>query len=307
MVITEKEPGGPAAVSTLPAAGLAAGAPEKAQRRRADARTLLILLFVAWAAACSPKPAAIEVTPRPVTIFGLERVQRLTGSLVDKKGRPVQAGSLNWSSSKPDVVTVDGTGKLLSKGEGRAVVTATFQKLSVQVPVDVVDVKSIEIAPASARVVGPAGTMVKLSTTVKNSKGKPVSFPLVWTSSRPQIATVSSDGQVTSVGPGTATILARVGDVQGATEVVVTIGEITRLEIQPKTALVRVGDSQRFVVTAYGPDGRVYEGSAAVFQSSDQSVAGVDAGGVASGIAPGTATIRATVAGSSSEATLLVN
>jgi uncharacterized protein YjdB len=264
-------------------------------------------LLVLFTAACSTKPAAIEVSPRPVKIYGLQRVQRLTGRLVDKKGRPVQTGTVTWSSSKADVVTVDGSGKLQSKAEGRSVVTAAFEKLSVQVPVEVVDVKSIELAPSSAHLVGPAGTTIAISSVVKNSKDRVISRPILWTSSKPAVAKISSDGVVKSVGPGTTTIIGRIGDVQGASEVIVTVGDIARLEIHPSTALVRVGDGQRFQIIAYGPDGKSYESCAALFQSSDSAVATVDAGGAASGISPGTATIRANVAGVSAEATLLVN
>ena len=270
------------------------------------------ILWIVWlpavmASACARKPAAIEMSPRQVKIYGLQRIQRLTGQPVDRKGRPVPGAILKWASSKPEIVVVDSAGKLESKAEGKAVVTASFENLSLQVPVEVFDIKSIEIAPLTTHLVGPAGTTVALSATRKDSKGKMVSSPLVWTSSRPRVATVSSDGDVTSVGTGTTTIIARIGDVQAASEVVVTVGDIARLDIHPKTALVRVGDAQRFDIVAYGPDGRAYEGSAALFQSSDPLVASVDAGGTVSGIAPGTATIRATVAGFTAEATLLVN
>jgi uncharacterized protein YjdB len=270
-------------------------------------RYLWGIVVLGLAAACSSKPAAIEVSPRPVKIYGLQRVQRLTGRLVDRKGRPLIIGSLQWSSSKNDIVTVDGSGKLQSKAEGRAVVTATFEKLSVQVPVEVVDVKTIDIAPASAHLVGPAGTTITATASVKNSNGKPLSRPVTWTSSRPAVATISADGVVTSVGPGTTTIIGKIGDVQGASEVIVTVGDISRLEIHPATALVRVGDSQRFEIVAFAPSGKAYDACAAVFHSSDPAVATVDAGGSASGIAPGTATIKASVAGVSAEATLLVN
>jgi uncharacterized protein YjdB len=266
-----------------------------------------LMLFVALAGGCSRRPVAIEVSPRPVRIFGLERSQRLTGRLVDKKGRPVQSGSLKWSSSKNDVVTVDSSGRLQSKSAGRSVVTASFEKLSTDVPVEVVDLKAIEIAPASARLVGPVGTTMLLSATLKNSKGMPVSWPVSWSSLRPATATVSQDGTVTAVSPGITTIIVKAGDLQGASEVTVTVGDISRLEIRPATALVRVGDSQHFEVIAYGPDGKTYEGSAAVFLSSDAAVATVDGAGIASGIAAGTATIKAAVAGVSAEATLLVN
>ena len=265
------------------------------------------MLLVALAGACSRKPAAIEVSPRPVRILGLQRSQRLTGRLVDKKGRPVQSGSLKWSSSKNDVVTVDSSGRLQSKSAGRSVVTASFENLSTDVPVEVVDLKVIEIAPASARLVGPVGTTMILSAILKDSKGTPVSFPVSWTSSRPATATISQDGTVTAVGPGITTIIAKAGDLQGASEITVTVGDIRRLEIRPATALVRAGDSQHFEVIAYGPGGKTYEGSAAVFLSSNAAVATVDGAGVASGIAAGTATIKATVADVSAEATILVN
>jgi hypothetical protein len=266
-----------------------------------------MILFAALAGACSRKPAAIDVSPRPVKIFGLQRSQRLTGRLLDKKGRPVESGSIKWTSSKSDVVTVDGSGRLQSKSAGRSVVTAAFESLSTDVPVEVVDLKTIEIAPASARLVGPVGTTIALSAVLRNSKGAPVSFPISWSSSKPAIATISPDGTATAVGPGITTIICKAGDLQGASEVIVIVADISRLEIRPATALVRVGDSQRFEVVAFGPDGKTYEGSAAVFRSSDVAVATVDTAGIASGIAAGTATIKATVAGVSGEATLLVN
>ena len=265
------------------------------------------ILIVMLAVACSKKPASIDVSPRNVKIYGLKRVQRLTGSVVDKKGVPLRAGAIRWSSSKSDVVTVDGSGKLQSQKEGRSVVTASFEKLSAQIPVEVVDVKSIEIAPASAHLVGPTGTTIALTAVVRNAEGTPVSRPMTWTSSKPAVATISGEGTVTSVGPGTTTIIGRVGDIQGGSEVLVTVGDIVRLEIHPTTALVRVGDSQQFAIVAYAPDGKPYARCAAVFQTSDPAVATVNAGGSALGIAPGTASIKASVAGVSAEATLLVN
>lgn len=266
-----------------------------------------MILFAALAGACSRKPAAIEVSPRPVRIFGLQRIARLTGRLVDKKGRPVPAGSLKWSSSKGEVATVDDSGRLQSRSAGRCVVTASFEKLSTEVPVEVVDLKTIEVVPASARLVGPVGTTMSLTAILKNSKGAPVAWPISWSSSRLATATISQDGIVTAVGSGATTVIGKGGDLEGASELTVIVGDISRLEIRPATALVRVGDSQRFEVIAFGPDGRTYEGSAAVFRSSDTAVATVDGGGIASGITAGTATIKATIAGLSAEATLLVN
>src|SRR6185369_11316183 len=101
---------------------------------RRHLRGIVVLLLAA--VACSSKPAAIDVSPRTVKIYGLKRVQRLTGRILDKKGVPVRAGAIQWSSSKSDVVTVDGSGKLQSQKEGRSIVTASFEKLTAQIPVE---------------------------------------------------------------------------------------------------------------------------------------------------------------------------
>jgi uncharacterized protein YjdB len=112
---------------------------------------------------------------------------------------------------------------------------------------------------------------------------------------------------MTSARNGTATVTANVGELQGAAEVTVLVGDITRLEVRPATALVRVGDSQKFQVVAYGPDGGRLENAMARFQSSNPAVATIDGAGLAAGVSAGTATIRAELAGRTAEATLIVN
>src|SRR5262249_43656226 len=141
-------------------------------------RTLGVLLVAGLAVSCSRKPASIEVSPRPVKMFGLGRTTRLTGRALDKKGRPVEGIAIAWQSSKPEVVNVDSSGKLESKAEGKSIVTASFQKLSMQVPVEVLDFKTIEIAPMTAHLVGPVGTAMSLTTTLKNSRGAAVTGPV---------------------------------------------------------------------------------------------------------------------------------
>ncbi|HEY1434837.1 MAG TPA: Ig-like domain-containing protein, partial [Thermoanaerobaculia bacterium] len=132
-------------------------------------------------------------------------------------------------------------------------------------------------------------------------------------------ATVSDEGVVTSVAPGTTTIIASIGDgkgpgnkketgeIQGGCDVTVTLRPIAHIEIRPITALARAGETQHFDVMAYGPDGSHIPDVAAVYRSSDPSVATVDGAGVATGRKPGAAKIRVELAGQYAEATLLVN
>ena len=258
--------------------------------------------------ACGQKPASIEVSPTKVKIYGLERPLRLVARVLDRKGQPVtDTRAPGWSSSRPDVVEVDASGRLLSKKEGKAMVTASLEKLSTQVSVEVLDVKVVEVTPLAARLVGPPGTALPLQAVVKNSRNEPVSIPVTWSSSDDKIATVSPDGLVTSAGAGKATIMAKVGDLQTAAEVSVDPRMVSKIVLLPATALVRVGDSQHYQVTVYGPDGKEIEGASARFASSNPAVASVDAAGIASGLKIGVATIRAQVGNLTAEATVIVN
>ena len=270
-------------------------------------RHWLWLLVLVLAAGCARKPATIDVAPKKVKIFGVDRIQRLTARILDRKGQPLEKGAPTWSSSQPSVVEVDPAGRLTAKSGGKATVTVSFEKLSTQVPVEVVDVKAIEVSPATLHLIGPAGTQFPLRATVKNSKDKPISLAPTWTSSNPKIASVNAEGVVASVAAGTTTVLAKLGDLQTACEVVVDPRPVSRLEIRPATALVRVGDSQLFEVLVYGPDGRQIEGASAVFRSSNGAVASIDGAGKASGISAGTSMIQASLGGATAEATLIVN
>ena len=270
-------------------------------------RVLVYVCVAGLAAACAKKPASMDIAPKKVRIYGLERSQRLAGRLLDKDSQPMEIGPITWTSAKPDIVTVDASGRLVAKKEGKTLVTATYGKLSVQIPVEVVDVKVLAVSPVQATLIGPVGTRLNLLLVEKNSLDRPVDIKPVWSSSNDTVATVSQEGVVSSVSPGSVTVAAKVGDLQAIADLRVEIKQISRLEVKPATAIVRVGDSQRFEIVAYGSDGLAIEGAFAFFVSSNTAVASVDGSGLATGLSPGAAVIRAQLGGVTAEATLLVN
>lgn len=249
----------------------------------------------------------MDVAPKKVKIYGLERSQRLAARLLDKENQPMDAGPIAWKSAKADIVTVDSSGRLVAKKEGKTTVTATYGALSVQIPVEVVDVKVLALAPVQARLIGPIGTKLNLLLTEKTSEDRAVDIKAAWSSSNESVATVNQDGLVTSIGPGAVTIAAKVGDLQAVSELKVEIKPISHLEVKPAMAIVRIGESQRFEIVAYGSDGLAIEGAFALFVSSNPSVATVDGSGLATGLSAGAAVIRAQLGGVTAEATLLVN
>lgn len=269
--------------------------------------TALVLIAAAIAASgCGKKPGSIDISPKKVKIYGITRAQRLTARVLDRKGQPLDGAIPTWSASG-GVVEAEPGGRVVAKKAGKTLVTAAFGDVSAQVPVEVVDVAAIDITPPAISLTGPAGTTVPLSYAVKDSHQKALDMKPVWTSSNPKAATISEDGVVASVGPGTTMIIGKIGDIQGGCDVSVAIRPISRVEIRPATALARVGETQHFEVTAFGPDGQPITEVAAVFKSSDPAVAAIDGAGVATGRKAGATKIRVELAGKTAEATLLVN
>lgn len=117
--------------------------------------------------------------------------------------------TVTWTSSDPEIATVDETGKVTAVKIGKATITAkagektTECKVTVLIPVSSVelDKTTLELKP------GETATLV---ATVKpdNATNKTVT----WTSSDPEIATVDEAGKVTAVKDGDVTITAKAGE-----------------------------------------------------------------------------------------------
>ncbi len=270
-------------------------------------RVCVLIWTVAAATSCGRKAASIDISPKKARIYGLDSAQRFTARLLDRKGRLIEEGSVTWSSEKDSVVAIDPSGRATAKGAGKTTITAKFDRVSSRVPVEVIDVKTIDVSPVNLNLIGPPGTQFPLQAVAKNSKGKSVDVTVQWSSDKPSVATIDARGVVTAVGPGKSIIVAKLGDLQSACEATVVFHDLARLELRPSMAIVHTGELQRFDVVGYGADGKSIEGISTVFQTSDTAVAKIDGAGVAVGVAPGTATIRASLGNATAEATMLVN
>jgi hypothetical protein len=173
-------------------------------------------------------------------------------------------------------------------------------------------VGSVSITPTKPAPIAAGGTL-QLSATVRDTKGQPMSGQTVaFSTSAPNIATVSGQGQVSAVGPvGGATITASVGSVTSSVPVTVVAGasaSLTRTSPDPGavTPGATAGDSVRFVVRDAFGNPRIAETvSFSVAAGGGQASPGsarTDAQGRAAtmfttGTAAGTNTLNATVSG----------
>ncbi|AQR95607.1 Ig-like domain-containing protein [Clostridium saccharoperbutylacetonicum] len=114
-----------------------------------------------------------------------------------------------WTSSNSAIATVDSTGKVVGVKEGQATITATTSDgLTAICIVNVTkkaEQESISLNKSTTNlIIDDSETLIATTT--------PAGINVKWSSSDPTVATVDSNGKVTAVGVGTATITAITSD-----------------------------------------------------------------------------------------------
>ena len=163
-----------------------------------------------------------------------------------------------WSSTDENVATVNDKGEVTAVGKGTCTIKATSEKNasvygSCSVTVSEVEVESISLDKPTLKV-GPGKTSEALNVTFNPTNA--TNKTITWRSSSDSIATVSN-GKVTGVAEGTATITATTANGKTAT-CSVTVGEVGMTIAEAKAAIQKdglqahIGDLVEYNPTAGG-------------------------------------------------------
>lgn len=158
-------------------------------------------------AAC--KVTVTEIAPSKVTLntTSLTLDKGSTGQLTATVAPSNAADkSVTWSSDNTSVATVSSSGLVTAKSAGTATVTvktSNGKTAACRVTVNAIVPTSVSISPTSLTL--DEGSTFQLAVTVSPSNAD--NRTLTWTSSNTSVATVSN-GLITAVGEGTATITA---------------------------------------------------------------------------------------------------
>ena len=169
---------------------------------------------------------------------------------------------------------------------GEVRIKGTFQ-ITVKNPV--VYAESVVLDPAEAEL--EVGGTIEITATVSPDN---VTNPnLVWQSSDEAVATVSQDGVVTAVGPGSCDITATCGKTVGTCQVTVQEPIIfaESVVLNPAEAELEVGGTIEITATV-SPEN--VTNPELIWQSSDEDVATVNQNGVVTAVGPGSCNITAT-------------
>lgn len=167
----------------------------------------------------------VRVSASRTTLTFIGDTIRARGGALDANDHAVDSARIAWASSDSGVLSVDSTGLVTATGSGIAQVTGTSGDASASISITVAQAPaSISLSPALVTLSGPGATQL-ITALVTDAGGHTVQNPtLDWTTTNPHAVTVS-DGLVTAVGPGSATVTAYSG-VASASVAVTVLGAL---------------------------------------------------------------------------------
>jgi len=197
--------------------------------------------------------------------------------------------TITWTSSNTNIATVSG-GKVTGKAVGNVVITAETKngkKATCSLKVNAMAVQKIDLSATNIAL--DQGATKKVSVDFEPSKAEDF-YTVTWKSSDSNIAKVASDGTITGVNPGTATITASAGGKSAKVTVTVNATAVTSVELDGCVNAIEAGDT--FTLT-----GRVLPTTAKnktlTWSTSNSTIATVS-GGKVTAKKGGTVTITAT-------------
>jgi uncharacterized protein YjdB len=261
--------------------------------------------------------AVITVTPRPVSLvritpgsatINVAGSVTLSAEAVDASGSPVVGRTVTWSSSNETIAVVSSNGVVAGIAEGSVTITATVDGRSGTAAITVAPqpVATVTLDPTGATTI--VGRRVTFRATAFGAQGNPLTGrTIVWTSSNPVIATVSSAGEVLGLAVGSAQIRATIEGKFAEATVLVDPVPVARVVTNPNSITLNPGQTSQLTITLTDSAGNILTGRSITYSSSDAAIATVSNTGLITAVAEGSAQIQATSEGKSATTVVTVN
>lgn len=255
--------------------------------------------------ASNARIAAIEVSPATLNLTP-GTAGALTAQATSEDGTPLSPVQVHWSTENSGIATVSPQGVVTAVAPGRTQVAASRNGVSGVASVVVYSLPPVLVRVTPAASALQVGASVSLSAQVLDASGRVLSMTPTWTCDRTSVATVSANGTVTALTPGTAVITASAGGITGTAVISVQPAAVASVSVAPASGSIRVGKQLQLTATARDASGRELPGRPITWSSSSLKTAVVLSNGLVTGVAKGSATITATIEGKSGTSRITV-
>ncbi|MBQ3814176.1 MAG: Ig-like domain-containing protein, partial [Bacteroidales bacterium] len=264
---------------------------------------LSVLLIFSCTAPVEDIPVGSISLDKPSLELQEGEVAQLKATVLPKNATDTQ---VTWSSSNPEVASVDKSGLVTALTPGFVTITAMAgQKTAtcqVRVSKKQVPVSGITLDRYSLEMV--EGESAKITATILPQNA--TNATVTWSSSDSNIAVVDADGNVTAVKVGSATITAKAEDKTASCTVKVSSSVIPVSSISLDKANVTVTEGESFrLVASVMPENATDK--TVSWSSSDETLASVDQNGYVKALAAGVASITAQAGDKTASCTVTIN
>ncbi|MBP1919008.1 RICIN domain-containing protein [Youngiibacter multivorans] len=197
--------------------------------------------------------------------------------------------TITWSSDNASIAAVDSTGLVSYISKGITTITATVESYSAKCTVIVTEIPLISISLNYSEIDLLYADTISLAVAYEPSNTTD-DKSITWTSSDELVATVSSDGTVTAIGNGTATITATTadGNKTASCMVIVAVPVIGVTLDRSELSFTKFGQTDKLIATV-APSNAANQN--VTWTSSNESVATVDKDGTVKAVGNGTVTV----------------
>ncbi len=262
--------------------------------------TAMIGAIAASAKLTIPPAAIVSITiVPPSSSVGKGQAIQLTasGTFTDGSTKDIST-SVTWVSSTPGVAAVSATGLVTGIAAGTSSITATSGSVrgAENFTVTPAVMTSLVIGSSSSSITKGKTLQLTVTGTLADGSTQDMSASVTWSSSAPNIISVSASGVITAIAVGTATISAHSGSLVGSAVFTVSAATLTSIALTPSAPSITKGKTQQLAVTGTFSDGSTQDVTAtAAWTVSSTSTISVNNAGLVTAVANGTATVTATV------------
>jgi uncharacterized protein YjdB len=206
--------------------------------------------------------------------------------------------SVRWETDNPNIATVNETGILSALAIGEAIITAktidggftaTIGATVTAAPITVVPITALGITGGRATI--KTGERLPLTATFSPRDATPST--VTWSSSHPNLATVTNTGSVTGVLPGSVVITVKTTDDRFTATHNLTIEKVEVESINITGTKNTIGSTETLALTATVlPANATFKNI--TWASNNENVATVNSSGLVSAVSSGAVTISAT-------------
>jgi hypothetical protein len=248
-------------------------------------------------ASSAPSLQSVAITPQGAAV-SLGTNQQFTATAVFSDGTKKDVTrAATWTSAQPNVAFINATGAATSKAVGTTPISASYQSVSgsSSLTVNAAGLVSIAVGPQSFSLTPNHSVQLSVTGTFTDGSTEDLSSAVAWASAPAGIVTVNSAGLATAKSLGTATITANSNNLSANVTVMVVAPVLQSISITTVMATIPLGKTEQLSATGTYNDGSTQDLTNSVqWTSSNSTILGMSAAGLATADALGSATVMAT-------------